>query len=76
MKVDEQGRSLCYLDVFLFQRSIDPKHIDRASVYLASDYFLSQTTGTVLKIDAGTTLNNYFARMFSSGTLQRGSRRS
>jgi NAD(P)-dependent dehydrogenase (short-subunit alcohol dehydrogenase family) len=39
--------------------SISPCYIGRAAVYLASDYFSKFTTGTILKIDGGTTLYNY-----------------
>jgi len=70
VKEDEQGRSLHNPDAPLFQRSINPKYIGRAAVYLASDYFSMHTTGTVLKIDAGTTASNHFARIFPPGPAQ------
>jgi len=67
VKEDEQGRSLPDPNAPLFQRSINPKYIGRAAVYLASDYFSLHTTGTVLKIDAGATANNHIAQMFPPG---------
>ncbi len=73
VKEDEQGRSLHNPDAPLFQRSINPKYIGRAAVYLAADYFSLHTTGTVLKIDAGTTAYSHFARMFPPGPPLRGS---
>jgi len=67
---DEHGRSLYAPDAPLFRRSITPKYIGRAAVYLASDYFSLHTTGTILKIDAGTSTNNHFARIFPPGPTQ------
>jgi len=70
VREDEHGRSIYAPDAPLFKRSISPKYIGRAAVYLASDYFSMHTTGTVLKIDAGTTANNHFARIFPPGPTQ------
>lgn len=70
VKQDERGRSLYAPDAPLFRLSITPKYIGRAAVYLASDYFSLHTTGTVLKIDAGTSVNNHFARIFPPGPAQ------
>lgn len=38
---------------------VDSRYIGRAAVYLASDYFSKQTTGTILKIDAGLSLYSH-----------------
>ncbi len=70
VKEDEHGRTLYAPDAPLFRRSITPKYIGRAAVYLASDYFSLHTTGTVLKIDAATSVDNYFSRMFPPGPPQ------
>lgn len=56
---DEQKQPLSIEYSLLHGCSISPCYIGRAAVYLASDYFSKFTTGTVLKIDGGTTLYNY-----------------
>ncbi|MTJ11804.1 SDR family oxidoreductase [Anabaena sp. UHCC 0187] len=56
---DEQKQPLNIKYSLLHGCSISPCYIGRAAVYLASDYFSKFTTGTVLKIDGGTTLYNY-----------------
>jgi NAD(P)-dependent dehydrogenase (short-subunit alcohol dehydrogenase family) len=56
---DKQGNPLNNEYNLLHRCSISPCYIGRAAVYLASDYFSKFTTGTVLKIDGGTTLYNY-----------------
>lgn len=43
----------------LRQSSIRPCYIGRAAVYLAADHYSLCTTGSVLKIDAGLSLNNH-----------------
>ena len=43
----------------LYNKSIDPKYIGRAIIYLASDYFSKQTTSTIIKIDGGLSLYNW-----------------
>ncbi|MBD2627213.1 SDR family NAD(P)-dependent oxidoreductase [Trichormus variabilis] len=56
---DEQKQPLSIEYSLLHGCSISPCYIGRAAVYLGSDYFSKFTTGTVLKIDGGTTLYNY-----------------
>jgi NAD(P)-dependent dehydrogenase (short-subunit alcohol dehydrogenase family) len=56
---DEQKQPLSIEYSLLHNCSISPCYIGRAAVYLASDYFSKFTTGTVLKIDGGTTLYNH-----------------
>ncbi|HEY9854066.1 MAG TPA: SDR family oxidoreductase [Leptolyngbyaceae cyanobacterium] len=56
---DEQGNPYRQEHTMLYESSINPCYIGRAAVYLASDYFSKFTTGTVLKIDGGTTLYNH-----------------
>jgi NAD(P)-dependent dehydrogenase (short-subunit alcohol dehydrogenase family) len=55
---DKDGELFYEKYSLLQQRSVDPCYIGRAAVYLASDYFSKFTTGTVLKIDGGTSLYN------------------
>jgi len=43
----------------LHQKLVDARYIGRAAVYLSSDYFSKQTTGTVITVDAGLSLYNY-----------------
>jgi NAD(P)-dependent dehydrogenase (short-subunit alcohol dehydrogenase family) len=57
---DEQGGAVPHTDTPLEQSSIPPRYIGRAAVYLAADYFSRFTTGTILKVDAGLSLVNYF----------------
>lgn len=56
---DEQGNPYRQEHTLLYESSINPCYIGRAAVYLASDYFSKFTTGTVLKIDGGSTLYNH-----------------
>jgi NAD(P)-dependent dehydrogenase (short-subunit alcohol dehydrogenase family) len=56
---DEHGTPLYSKYSLLHQVSVKPCYIGRAAVYLASDYFSSFTTGTVLKIDAGMSLYDH-----------------
>ena len=60
VREDEQGNVVPHADTPLRQSSVAPRYIGRAAVYLAADYFSRFTTGTVLKIDAGLSLVNYF----------------
>jgi NAD(P)-dependent dehydrogenase (short-subunit alcohol dehydrogenase family) len=71
LEEDEHGRSLHNPYAPLFKRSIGPRYIGRAAVYLALDYFSLHTTGTVLKIDGGTAVLNHFARIFPPGPPSR-----
>jgi NAD(P)-dependent dehydrogenase (short-subunit alcohol dehydrogenase family) len=57
VELDNKGRTKKARDPVLYKSSIPPSHIARAVVYLASDYFSKFTTGTVLKIDGGFSLN-------------------
>ncbi len=59
VKSDKKGRTLKAHDPVLHKSSISPIYIARAVVYLASEHFSRFTTGTVLKIDGGYTLNTY-----------------
>jgi enoyl-[acyl-carrier-protein] reductase (NADH) len=43
----------------LRQKPVDARYIGRAVVYLSSDYFSKQTTGTVITVDSGLSLYNY-----------------
>jgi NAD(P)-dependent dehydrogenase (short-subunit alcohol dehydrogenase family) len=54
---DDKGRTLKSRDRVLHKSSINPKYIARAAIYLASEHYSRFTTGTVLKIDGGFTLN-------------------
>lgn len=56
---DEHGSPLPSEFSLLGKTSISPTYIGRAAVYLASDYFSRFTTGSVLTIDAGLSLNNF-----------------
>jgi NAD(P)-dependent dehydrogenase (short-subunit alcohol dehydrogenase family) len=56
---DVAGRPLPQRVALLHQCSIRPCYIGRAAVYLSADYYSLHTTGSVLKIDAGLSLNNY-----------------
>jgi len=56
---DGQGEPLCHEFTPLYGRSVPPRYIGRAAVYLAADYFSHATTGAVLKIDAGSSLYNH-----------------
>jgi NAD(P)-dependent dehydrogenase (short-subunit alcohol dehydrogenase family) len=55
---DHEGKLFYEKYSLLQQSSVDPCYIGRAAVYLAADYFSKFTTGTVLKIDGGTSLYN------------------
>jgi NAD(P)-dependent dehydrogenase (short-subunit alcohol dehydrogenase family) len=55
---DEQGHPLSNRKAPLHHTSINPHYIGRTAVYLASDYFSKFTTGTVIKIDAGLSLQS------------------
>lgn len=55
---DQEGKLFYEKYSLLQQSSVDPCYIGRAAVYLAADYFSRFTTGTVLKIDGGTSLYN------------------
>lgn len=46
----------------LHQSSIRPCYIGRAAVYLSADHYSFHTTGSVLKIDAGLSLQNYLMK--------------
>lgn len=48
-----------HIDVPLYQQMVHPRYIGRAAIFLASDYFSHHTTGTVLKVDGGLSLNTY-----------------
>ncbi len=47
----------------LHGRTVDPRYIGRAAVYLASDYFSKFTTGTVITIDSGLSLFNHMVEI-------------
>ncbi len=55
---DEKGHLFEEKYSLLHKSSIDPCYIGRTAVYLASDYFSLFTTGTIIKIDGGTSLYN------------------
>jgi NAD(P)-dependent dehydrogenase (short-subunit alcohol dehydrogenase family) len=56
---DEQGNTYVNESVPLCRSSINPHYIGRTAVYLASDYFSQFTTGSIIKIDAGSSLQNF-----------------
>jgi NAD(P)-dependent dehydrogenase (short-subunit alcohol dehydrogenase family) len=56
---DEEGNTYNHKTVPLYSSSINPHYIGRTAVYLASDYFSKFTTGSIIKIDAGSTLHNF-----------------
>lgn len=59
--VDEDAAGPRYVEhALLHKSSIDPCYIGRAAVFLASRYFSEFTTGTVLKIDDGSSLFNQY----------------
>lgn len=43
----------------LRQEPVNARYIGRAAVYLSSDYFSKQTTGTVITVDSGLSLYSY-----------------
>jgi NAD(P)-dependent dehydrogenase (short-subunit alcohol dehydrogenase family) len=59
---DDSGNPLYHESTPLYKSSINPLYIGRAAVYLASNYFSKFTTGSIIKIDAGLSLHNYFTR--------------
>lgn len=59
---DAAGQPLPQRVAPLHQSSVRPCYIGRAAVYLAADYYSFHTTGSVLKIDAGLSLNNYLVQ--------------
>ena len=59
VKVNEKGDPLPQKHTPLWNTSIPPEYIGRAAVYLSSDHFSRFTTGSILKIDAGLSLNNF-----------------
>jgi NAD(P)-dependent dehydrogenase (short-subunit alcohol dehydrogenase family) len=58
---NEKGGTFDHKAVPLYQSSINPRYIGRAALYLASDYFSKYTTGSIIKIDAGSTLYNFLS---------------
>lgn len=66
---DAEGQPLAYGSVPLYGSSMNPCYIGRAAVYLASDYFSRFTTGMVIRIDGGSTLQNIITlnRAFHKG---------
>ena len=67
IREDESGIPVPSRATPLSQLTIKPSYIGRAAVYLASNYFSKFTTGTIVKIDGGLSLQNYM----SLGTLFR-----
>ncbi len=65
---DEHGVPVPHEYTPLYRTSVSPRHIGRAAVYLASDFFSRYTTGTTIKIDAGLSLVNYFSIMWHNAT--------
>jgi NAD(P)-dependent dehydrogenase (short-subunit alcohol dehydrogenase family) len=59
---DDSGNPLYHESTPLYKSSVNPRFIGRAAVYLASDYFSKFTTGSIIKIDAGLSLQNYLTR--------------
>ncbi len=59
---DDKGNPLYHEATPLYKSSVNPRYIGRAAVYLASNYFSKFTTGSIIKIDAGTSLHNYLTR--------------
>ena len=59
---DTAGNPLPQRVAPLHQSSIRPCYIGRAVVYLSADHYSFHTTGSVLKIDAGLSLNNYMVQ--------------
>ncbi len=57
--LDRRKRPVRHRYTLLHGTAVDPAHIGRAAVYLSSDYFSKHTTGTVLTIDGGLSLNNH-----------------
>lgn len=56
---DQHGNTYNHGSVPLRHSSINPHYIGRTAVYLASDYFSRFTTGSIIKIDAGSSLQNF-----------------
>jgi NAD(P)-dependent dehydrogenase (short-subunit alcohol dehydrogenase family) len=59
---DAAGKPMPQRAAPLHQCSIPPCYIGRAVVYLSADHYSFHTTGSVLKIDAGLSLNNHLVR--------------
>lgn len=62
--LDRKGKPARHPFTPLHKTAVDPRHIGRAAVYLASDYFSRHTTGSVLKIDGGLSLYNHIQSQF------------
>lgn len=58
---DAEGRPLRHEWAPLEGTSLTPRHVGRAAVFLASDYFSRYTTGTVVTVDGGLSLFNYMS---------------
>jgi len=56
---DSHGNTIRHQYTPLYNRSIHPRFIGRAAVYLASEYFSRYTTGSVITVDAGLSLYNH-----------------
>jgi 3-oxoacyl-[acyl-carrier protein] reductase len=65
---DSEGKLLKHPYCPLHKTSIRPCYIGRAAVYISSDYFSRQTTGTVIKIDGGLSLWNHCCEQKQSRT--------
>lgn len=47
-----------------YRRTVRPENVGRAAVFLASDYFSEDITGSVIKVDAGLSLYNFMINMY------------
>ena len=65
---NSEGKPLKHPYCPLYKTSIRPCYIGRAAVYISSDYFSRQTTGTVIKIDGGLSLWNHCCEQKQSRT--------
>lgn len=60
--LDDNNRPRQQKEALLHQTAVQPCHIGRTAVFLASNYYSASTTGTVITVDNGLSLYNHLTQ--------------